>query len=309
MTTRKRKTPSKAGQKVSSVQAFSVREFFKRFPDDDACLNHIMDVRFGMRHVCRKCGIESSFHRLSNRRAFSCAHCANHVYPTAGTVFEDTRTPMQSWFYAIYLFVATRHGVSGKELQRQLGVTYKTAWRMGMKIRELIGSIDDFDMMQGHVELDEAYVGGKRSGGKRGRGAEGKTIVMGMKEHGGDIRAEVIPNIKKATLREVVKRNVEPGSVVSTDELMSYGLLTDDGYKHGRVTHGEKIWKAFDYRTGEWHSTNHVESFWNLFKNSVRSTHVHISEKYMERYLAEFTFRSNHRSMVNGMFDLIVAKV
>lgn len=292
----------------SKAPQFSVRDFFARFPDDEACLQHIMDVRFGMRHVCRKCGVESTFHRMSDRRAFACAACGDHVYPTAGTVFEDTRTPLQLWFYAIYLFVTTRHGVSGKELQRQLGVTYKTAWRMGMKIRELIGSLDDFAMLQGHVEMDEAYVGGRRPG-KRGRGAEGKTIVMGMKQHDGPIRTVVIPNVKKPTLRNVVLRNVKPGSVVSTDELMSYGLLTDDGYVHGRVSHSEKVWRGYDVNTKQFHSTNNVESFWKLFKASVRSTHIHVSSKYMNRYLAEFTFRSNHRTMQNAMFDLIVARV
>jgi transposase len=292
----------------SKSPKFSVRDFFARFPDDEACLQHIMDVRYGMKHPCRKCLNLSTFHRMTDRRAFACSHCGDHVYPTAGTVFEDTRTPLQSWFYAIYLFVTTRHGVSGKELQRQLGVTYKTAWRMGMKIRELIGSLQDFDMLQGHVEMDETYVGGYRPG-KRGRGAAGKTIVMGMKERGGDIRTEVIPNVKMTTLRGVTLRNVEKGSVVSTDELMSYGLLDGDGYKHGTVTHSQKDWSHYDYRTGETHSTNHVESFWNLFKASVRSTHIHVSEKYMDRYLAEFTFRSNHRVMQNAMFDLIVARV
>ncbi|MER9143090.1 IS1595 family transposase [Mesorhizobium sp. M0871] len=292
----------------SKSPKFSVRDFFARFSDDEACLQHIMDVRFGMKHPCRKCLNLSTFHRMSDRRAFACSHCGDHVYPTAGTVFEDTRTPLQSWFYAIYLFVTTRHGVSGKELQRQLGVTYKTAWRMGMKIRELIGSLEDFDMLQGHVEMDETYVGGYRPG-KRGRGAAGKTIVMGMKERDGDIRTEVIPNVKMATLRGATLRNVEKGSVVSTDELMSYGLLDGDGYKHGTVMHGDKVWSTFHNSTGEFHSTNHVESFWNLFKNSVRSTHIHVSAKYMDRYLAEFTFRSNHRVMQNAMFDMIVARV
>ena len=295
------KDPSKAPE-------YSVRDFFARFPDDEACINHIMDVRFGTRHVCRKCGVESTFHRMSDRRAFACAACGDHLYPTAGTVFEDTRTPLQLWFYAIYLFVTTRHGVSGKELQRQLGVTYKTAWRMGMKIRELIGSIDEFDMLQGHVELDEAYVGGRRPG-IRGRGAKGKTIVMGMNEHGGVLRTEIIPNVKTATLRNVVLRNVEKGSVVSTVEMLSYQLLTGEGYVHGRVKHSDKVWRAYDEQTGHSHSTNSVENFWGLFKRSVRSTHIHVSNKYMDRYLAEFTFRPNHRMMQNAMFDLIVAKV
>jgi transposase-like protein len=286
----------------------TVREFFKRFPDDEACLTHIMEVRYGMKHTCRKCGVEATFHRMSDRRAYACAACGDHLYPTAGTVFEDTRTPLQLWFYAIYLFVVTRHGVSGKELQRQLGVTYKTAWRMGQKIRDLMSKADSFELLQGHVELDETYVGGHRPG-KRGRGAEGKTIVMGLKERDGAIRTVVIPNVKKDTLRKVVNEQVEKGAVVSTDELMSYGLLNADGYKHGTVTHSRKEWARYDYREQANHHTNNVETFWRLFKKSVAGTHIHISRTHMSRYLGEFTFRSNHRAMENAMFDLLIAAV
>ena len=137
-----------------------------------------------------------TFHSLANRRAFSCAHCGNHVYPTAGTIFQDSRTSLQVWFYAIYLFVATRHGVSGKELERTLGVTYKTAWRMGQQIRQLMAKADGFEMLKGHVEADETYVGGHRPG-KRGRGAPGKTIVIGMKERDGRITSRSIPNVRQ----------------------------------------------------------------------------------------------------------------
>ncbi|MBZ0325295.1 MAG: IS1595 family transposase, partial [Alphaproteobacteria bacterium] len=212
-------------------------------------------------------------------------------------------------FYAIYLFVTTRHGVSGKELQRTLGVTYKTAWRMGHQIRDLMARADGFEMLRGHVELDEAYIGGRRSGGKRGRGAEGKTIVMGLKERGGRMTAATVPNVKKVTLRNVTVKHVEPGSIVSTDELMSYGLLTPDGYKHGTVRHGAKEWSRYDYRTDAVHHVNSVESFWKLFKKSVASTHIHVSAKHMDRYLSEFTFRSNHRQMQNAMFDFLIGAV
>ena len=287
----------------------TVKQFFQRFPTDDACLEHVMEVRFGLRHVCGGCGVESTFHKLANRRAYSCAHCGHHVYPCAGTIFQDSRTSLQSWFYAIYLFVTTRHGVSGKELERTLGVTYKTAWRMGQQIRLLMAKADGFEKLMGHVELDEAYVGGRRSGGKRGRGAPGKTIVMGMAERGGRLATEIVPDIKKATLREVTLQNVEPGSTVSTDELMSYGLLTGDGYQHGVVKHGAEEYAYYDYRHGATHHTNTVESFWKLFKASVRSTHIHVSSKHMQKYLDEFTFRSSHRQMVNGMFDLLIAAI
>lgn len=283
----------------------TVKQFFAKFPTDEACLDHVMEVRFGMRHTCRACGVDATFHRLTERRAYSCAQCGDHLYPCAGTIFQDSRTSLQSWFYAIYLFVTTRHGVSGKELERTLGVTYKTAWRMGQQIRLLMGSAQGFGMLQGHVEVDETYVGGHRPG-KRGRGAAGKTIVMGIKERGGDMRAQAIPDVKKETLRAVVKDNVEPGSFVSTDELVSYGLLAPDGYQHGAVKHGIKEYAYYDWRQGVKHHTNSVESFWKLFKNSIRSTHIHVSAKYMDRYLNEFTYRSNHRAMENAMFDLLI---
>ena len=130
-----------------------------------------------------------------------------------------------------------RDGVIGKELQRQLGVTYKTAWRMGKHIRMLMDQADPAEMLlAGHVEIDETYVGGKRSGGKRGRGAPGKTIVMGFKERGGRMVATIIPDVKlRPSAAETIK-NVEPGTTVSTDELMSYGLLAKEGYSHFAVS-------------------------------------------------------------------------
>jgi len=142
---------------------------------------------------------------------------------------------------------------------------------VGQQIRDLTTKADGFEMLKGHVELDEAYVGGHRPG-KRGRGAEGKTIVMGLKERGCKLTTEVIPNVKKDTLRGVVLENVEPGTIVSTDELYSYGSLEGDGYEHGAMKHGAKEWSHDDYRHDTTHHANHVESFWKLFKASVRGT-------------------------------------
>lgn len=292
----------------SASPEFSVREFFQRFNSEDACLEHIMQVRFGgTRFDCPKCGtVESTFHKLQKRRTYVCASCGHHVNPTAGTILENTRTPLVSWYYAIYLFCTTRHGVSGKELQRQLGVTYKTAYRIGQQIRDLMSKAQGFDaLLAGHIELDEAYVGGRRSGGKRGRGAPGKTIVMGLAEREGRMKAVVIPNVRSETLRSVVMDNVESGATVSTDELYSYGLLAGDGFTHGRVKHGAKEYARTDEGGTSFH-VNTVEGFWKLFKASVRSTHVQISGKHMQRYLDEFTFRASNRHRVNGMFDLLV---
>lgn len=286
----------------------TVRQFFEIYPTDDACLEHVMKVRFGLRHTCGACGVEASFHKLKNRKAYACAQCGNNLYPCAGTIFQDSRTSLQSWFYAIYLFCVTRHGISGKELERALGVTYKTAWRMGQQIRMLMQRAEGFEMLQGHVEMDEAYVGGHRPG-KRGAGAAGKTIVFGMVEREGRTVAKVVPNVKLETLREVVLGNVAPGTVVTTDELSSYNLLARDGYKHGKVKHKAKEYVYPDRKTGILHHTNSIESFWKLFKKSVASTHIHVSPKYMQRYVDEFTFRANHREMRNAMFDLLISAI
>jgi transposase len=286
------------------------KECFGDYPLDAGTrlsLERIMDIRHGLRHVCIKCGRNSTFHKLAERRAYSCSQCGDHVYPCAGTILQDSHTSLQTWFYAIYLFVATRHGVSGKEMQRTLGVTYKTAWRIGHQIRALMAKADGFEMLQGHVEADEAFIGGKAHGAGRGRGYDNKTAVLGIKERGGRMHTEVIPDVKKVTLRGIVNQTVEKGSTVSTDELNSYNLLKGDGYTHGAVDHSRKEWAWTDYQTGARHHVNGVESFWNLFKNSVASTHIHISEKYMDRYLGEFQFRSNHREMKNAMFDLLIA--
>lgn len=286
----------------------TVIDLFKRFPTEEACLDHIMLVRFGgLRFDCPSCGVvDATFHRLARIRAYSCSACGHHVHPTAGTILHDTRTPLRSWFYAIYLFATTRHGVSGKEIERTLGVTYKTAWRMAQQIRILTAKADASGLLRGHVEADEAYIGGKRPG-KRGRGAAGKTIVLSLAERGGAIQASVIPDVRKATLRENMIGHIEPGSTVSTDELMSYGLLSSDGFDHGTVRHGRKEYAR--EVNGVSHHVNRVEGFWRLFKASVQGTHVHISSKYMSRYLSEFTFRQNHRDKGNAMFDLLVSSL
>lgn len=297
--------------KEHSTRKLTVREFFKRFPDDAACLDHVMSVRFGHRHTCGKCGVvDATFHRLENRKAYACAHCGDNLYPCAGTIFEKSRTPLTIWFYAIFLFVSTRHGVSGMELHRQLGVTRKCAYRMGIQIRKLMGKADFKGMLGGigqQIEIDEAYIGGRRAG-KRGRGAAGKTVVVAMKERGGMIRAEVQPNATVAVLRDMFLMNVAPGSVISTDEYSAYGLVKRDGFAHGTVNHSVDQWAQTD-EAGYRHHVNGVESFWKLFKASVRSTHIQVSKSHMERYLDEFTFRQNYRQMGNAMFDLLIGAV
>jgi transposase len=133
--------------------------------------------------------------------------------------------------------------------------------------------------------------------------------VLGIVERGGRTIAKSVPNLRMDTVRPFIYENIKAGSVVSTDEAAIYELLKGAGYDHKAVNHSKKQWRTFNYRRNEYHNTNSVESFWRLFKNSIRSTHIHVSEKYMDCYLREFTFRANHRQMTNAMFDLLISAV
>lgn len=203
----------------------SVIEFGQLFPNDDACLAHLFEVRYGSDHPCQRCSEIGKYRKLSNMPAYTC-QCGEHIHPMVGTPFYRSHTPLQKWFYAMYLFTTTRHGVPAKELQRQLSVNYKTAWRMGHEIRKYLGFVDGdapLGSSGGHVEIDETMVGGKRSGGKRGRGAPGKTTVFGMLERGGSVMTRIVENVRRATLEPHILANVKMGTTVSTDELKSYG--------------------------------------------------------------------------------------
>ena len=203
------------------MKATTLKQFFKQFPSDDACLEHLFNVRFGQGHECPKCERSAKWYPIKAERAYSCQWCGHHIHPTVGTLFEKSRTSLQLWFYAMFLFTTTRHGVSGKELQRQLGVTYKCAYRMGQQIRKHMALVDGEKPLFGNIEVDETYVGGYRPG-KPGRGAEGKTVVFGMMERGGDVMTKVVPDVKKRTLQPIIAENVKASSTISTDELRSY---------------------------------------------------------------------------------------
>ena len=276
-------------------------EFQKMYPNDESCLRQIMTARYGGTELdCPKCGAFGKFYRMTKERGYVCQHCGHHLFPCVGTPMERSRTPLHKWFYAMFLFTSSRHGVAAKELERQLGVTYKTAWRMGHEIRKYMAEVDGEIPLSGAVEADETYVGGRRSGGKRGRGAPNKTVVFGMAARGGDVMTKVVPDVRKRTLQPIIAENVEPGSIVHTDELKSYSGLDKAGYEHQRVNHS-----AGEYVRGDSH-VNSMEGFWARLKLSIRGTHVHVSAKHLQKYAKEFEFRYNRRKRAASMFDDLV---
>jgi transposase-like protein len=285
----------------------NVRQFFKQFPSDEACLEHLFNVRFGQGHVCPKCERAAKWYRLESEQAFSCQWCGHHIHPMVGTIFEKSRTPLQLWFYAVFLFTTTRHGVSGKELQRQLGVTYKTAYRMGKLIREHMAAIDGDAPIGGEgkvVQIDDTMVGGVRKGKQnRGWGADHKAKLIGMIEEGGDVVVEVLPSFKRSDMQGVIARHVREGTEVHTDEHMGYDKLEYRGYTHKTVNHSRKEYVAEDGT-----NTNAVENFWRHLKSSIQGTHIGVSPKYMERYAKEFEYRFNRRMRPETMLSELLSR-
>ena len=281
-----------------------ITEFMAMFPNDDACLEHLFKVRYGADCECQRCGETGKFKKLSKMPAYTC-QCGEHIHPMVGTPFHRSHTPLQKWFYAMYLFTTTRHGVPAKELQRQLSVNYKTAWRMGHEIRKYLGLVDGNAPLSGHVEADEAFIGGRRKR-TRGRGGvvlDNKTIVVGLVERGGDLITKVVPDTSKSSLECTVTANVVPGSRISTDENKGYRDLGRAGYVHETVNHS-----IDEYVRGDTH-TNTIEGFWSLLKRSIRGTHVQVSRQHLPKYLAEFEFRWNLRHDPAAMFPLLLERL
>ena len=280
------------------AKGFTITEFFRRFPDDDACLDHLMQVRYGKTLECPKCGKEGRFARLKKLPAYSCPWCGHHIHPMQGTPFERSRTPLQKWFYAMYLFTTTRNGVAAKELQRQLGVTYKTAWRIGHEIRKYMGYVDGDPMLGGHVEADEAWIGGKTRGKQ---GYSKKTIIFGMVERDGIVRAVPVKSRSRYHIEPHITEKVEPGTTISTDDFSVYKILPSLGYEHGSVNHSADEWVKGV------HHTNTIEAFWGWLKRGISGTHVSVSRKHLPKYLGEFEFRFNLRKTPHLMFDHLLA--
>lgn len=275
------------------MKRYTIKDFNRDFPDDDSCLDFIVGLIYPDGIPCRACEEIRKHHRLRGRKAYSCDYCGTHVYPLAGTIFEKSRTSLKSWFYAMYLMASTRCGISAKQLERELGVTYKTAWRMFKQIRSLYG--EEIEPLGGEVEADETYVGGKQRGrsGRPGKDSN-KTPVVGVVQRKGKVVALVTKDASKASIDPIIKEYVLPASIVYTDEWKAYDGLK--GYEHHRIPHAQKI-----YVIGNVH-TNTMEGFWSLLKRGISGVYHSVSDKHLQDYVNEYTFRYNHRDDTQAMY-------
>lgn len=303
---------------ASSESTCSLLEFAREFPDDESCLVWLWRERFapdGEHAHCARCGTERVFKRYATaqkRPCWFCRTCGYRIHPMRGTIFERSSTSLQLWFYAMYLMASTRCGISAKQLERELGVHYKTAWRMFNKIRNQLMVQDDAPL-SGEVEADETFVGGKprqsernalmRKGivAKRGRDYGKHTIVFGAVERRGRVIAKVIPNSGGPLLRETVSTHVIPASMLFTDDYKGY-LTLDGKYRHRRINHSARI-----YVNGDVH-TQTIEGFFGLTKNGIRGVYHSVSKKWLQGYLNEYAWRYNRRDSDRSMFKELLSE-
>jgi hypothetical protein len=278
-------------------------EFLKKYKDDDACLAHLKNILYPDGIFCKKCSAVTNFTKITGRPVYQCS-CGYQVSPLAGTVFEKTTTPLQYWFYALWLMTATRGGISAKQLQRELKVTYKCAWRMMKQIRILMGKRDG-RKLKGVVEVDESFFGGDGHNRKYVPhfNEKPKDIIMGMVERDGQVVMKKINTTGQRALMEQIQRHIDPSAKIMHDEFISYKNLHKFGYDHDAVNHGKTFVKNKVVHT------ENIEGLWGRIKPGIKGVYRKVSSKYIESYMDEYCFRYNNRRTPDQMFNLLLAKI
>ncbi|MEI6481640.1 MAG: IS1595 family transposase [Candidatus Saccharibacteria bacterium] len=271
------------------IPRFTIDAMHEQFPDDNACLDFMFEQFYGELTACPRCGVvKPRFYRVKKRKCYACNDCGYQLSPLANTIFHKSETSLKKWFYAIYLFGVGKNGVSAKEIERHLGVTYKTAWRMAKQIRLMMQ--EDRNMLSGIVEADETYIGGKT---KIERKYDNKTAVVGIvekKKDFGKVKAFATKQADATVTLPFLRANIAAGSTLHTDDSRIYSRVKRD-FTHEFVNHSK-----LEYVKSGVH-TNTIEGFWGQLKRSIDGTYHCVSPKYLQLYVNEFVFRYNYRDV------------
>lgn len=289
-------------QTVKPEQKYTVRQFDREFPTEDACLEYVKERRFpGGVALCVNCQVERKHYRVSGRTSYACHACGNHIYPLAGTIFHKSTTSLRTWFYVIRLMASTRVGVSAKQIQRETGVTYKTAWRMMKQVRKLMA---ENITLSGPVEMDESYFGAPGSNKHRKLLRQrSKATAFGIVERQGRVIARVLPDASKGSILPVVGEVLPPKTMIYSDESATLALVRWMGqsHRHATVNHSER------YVDGYAH-TNTIDGFWSLVKRGIKGVYYQVGAPYLQSYLNEYAFRYNRRKVMRPMFSLLAER-
>lgn len=288
-------------QTVPKQQKYTMKDFDREFPNEDACLEYVKEKRFpGGEVFCLKCYITRKHYRVAGRTSYACHACGNHVYPLAGTIFHKSTTPLRTWFLVIRLMSSTRVGISAKQIQRETGVTYKTAWRMMKQVRKLMG---EELKLKGPVEIDEGYFGGSDENKPQHLRGRAKSTVLGIVERKGRVVAKVVPDASKDSILPVVRETVYPSQMIYSDESATLGLVRWMGqnHRHATVNHSR------GYKDGYAH-TNTIDGFWSLVKRGIKGVYYQVGIDYLQSYLNEYSFRYNRRKVMRPMFSLLAER-
>lgn len=280
---------------IQFQKGLSMREFQHRFGTEEQCISALAGSRWPDGFECPDCG-SREFHRLRARPLFQCAICRHQASVTAGTIFHGTRLPLQLWFLALHLLTQGKHGVSALELKRQLGVCYETAWNLKHKLLQVMMERGATRVLHGRVEADDAYMGGARHEGKRGRGAPGKRpFIAAVQTHQINIqkvlyiKLHAAKNLSGATVNRWAKQNLARGATVLTDGWRSYRRLQSLGFEHHPLK-SEGGWRSAKHPSFRW-----VNTVLGNLKGNILGVYRWVSIKHLPRYLAEFEYRFNRR--------------
>jgi transposase-like protein len=266
-------------------------EVAESFKTDQECRDYLEQLRWNGKRTCPHCGCAKTY-KYKSGKIFKCGKCRMQFSVTKGTIFESSHVPLRKWFFAMYLMTSHKKGISSCQLARDIGVTQKTAWFMAHRIRLVIKAKSFRKPLEGTIEADETYIGGK-SGNKRhhkrGRSLSQKTPVFGMVEReSGEVRCQPVERTNKACLQSIIHENVKPHSKLFTDDWPAYRSLGKE-YVHEVIYHSYK-----QYVNGEVH-TNTIEGFWSLLKRGILGIYHYVSPKHLARYCDEFGYRFNTR--------------
>lgn len=287
----------------------SIVDLMDFFNDERACEKHLQEILWRNTEYCPHCGTIKIYHLKGGRR-FRCSGCKKDFSIKTGTIFHDSKIPLRKWFLAIYLLTTHKKSMSSYQLARDIKVTQKTAYYMLQRIREAVKNENFLAPMDGVVEVDDTYIGGKeknkhvskRTKGTQGRSLKTKEPVIGMVEREtGKVKAEQIEHVDQSTVEQKLLQHVNIGSRVISDEWKSYKKLKEF-YKHESVNHSQE-----EYVRGDVH-TNTIEGFWAILKRSIYGIHHFVTAKHLQRYINEQAFRYNNRKDHALMFNLILSQ-